>query len=322
MRIRRIAVLTSGGDAPGMNAAIRAVVRQAIHEGMSVYGVERGYNGLVRDNLTLMERRSVSDIIHRGGTILKTARCDEFNTIEGQAEATKVLREHDIDALVVIGGDGSMRGARDIAKNFDIPVIAIPATIDNDLNYTDYTIGFDTAVNTVLSAINNLRDTMTSHDRVSVIEVMGRKCGDLAVYAGLAGGAEHILVPEMPVDLDAVAKELNQSYLRDKTSDFVIVAEGVGTAEEICKKLGSKTTVPLRATVLGHIQRGGMPTMADRVLAARLGVHAIKTLKEGRFNRAVGIVNNQMIDVDIEEALNAKSNFNPELYNIADVLSL
>ena len=210
----------------------------------------------------------------------------------------------------------------DIAKNFDIPVIAIPATIDNDLNYTDYTIGFDTAVNTVLSAINNLRDTMTSHDRVSVIEVMGRKCGDLAVYAGLAGGAEHILVPEMPVDLDAVAKELNQSYLRDKTSDFVIVAEGVGTAEEICKKLGSKTTVPLRATVLGHIQRGGMPTMADRVLAARLGVHAIKTLKEGRFNRAVGIVNNQMIDVDIEEALNAKSNFNPELYNIADVLSL
>ena len=322
MRIRRIAVLTSGGDAPGMNAAIRAVVRQAIHEGMSVYGVERGYNGLVRDNLTLMERRSVSDIIHRGGTILKTARCDEFNTIEGQAEATKVLREHDIDALVVIGGDGSMRGARDIAKNFDIPVIAIPATIDNDLNYTDYTIGFDTAVNTVLSAINNLRDTMTSHDRVSVIEVMGRKCGDLAVYAGLAGGAEHILVPEMPVDLDAVAKELNQSYLRDKTSDFVIVAEGVGTAEEICKKLGSKTTVPLRATVLGHIQRGGMPTMADRVLAARLGVHAIKTLKEGRFNRAVGIVNNQMIDVDIEEALNAKSNFNPELYNSADVLSL
>ncbi len=322
MRIRRIAVLTSGGDAPGMNAAIRAVVRQAIHEGMSVYGVERGYNGLVRDNLTLMERRSVSDIIHRGGTILKTARCDEFNTIEGQAEATKVLREHDIDALVVIGGDGSMRGARDIAKNFDIPVIAIPATIDNDLNYTDYTIGFDTAVNTVLSAINNLRDTMTSHDRVSVIEVMGRKCGDLAVYAGLAGGAEHILVPEMPVDLDAVAKELNQSYLRDKTSDFVIVAEGVGTAEEICKKLGSKTTVPLRATVLGHIQRGGMPTMADRVLAARLGVHAIKTLKEGRFNRAVGILNNQMIDVDIEEALNAKSNFNPELYNVADVLSL
>ncbi|MBR7111005.1 MAG: 6-phosphofructokinase [Clostridia bacterium] len=320
--MRRIAVLTSGGDAPGMNAAIGAVVRQAIHEGMSVYGVERGYNGLVRDNLTLMERRSVSDIIHRGGTILKTARCDEFNTIEGQAEATKVLREHDIDALVVIGGDGSMRGARDIAKNFDIPVIAIPATIDNDLNYTDYTIGFDTAVNTVLSAINNLRDTMTSHDRVSVIEVMGRKCGDLAVYAGLAGGAEHILVPEMPVDLDAVAKELNQSYLRDKTSDFVIVAEGVGTAEEICKKLGSKTTVPLRATVLGHIQRGGMPTMADRVLAARLGVHAIKTLKEGRFNRAVGIVNNQMIDVDIEEALNAKSNFNPELYNIADVLSL
>ncbi len=322
MRIKRIAVLTSGGDAPGMNAAIRAVVRQAIHCGMTVYGVNRGYNGLVRDELTLMERRSVSDIIHRGGTILKTARCDEFNTLEGQEEASKVLHEHDIDALVVIGGDGSMRGARDIAKNFSIPVVAIPATIDNDLNYTDYTIGFDTAVNTVLSAINNLRDTMTSHDRVSVIEVMGRKCGDLAIYAGLAGGAEHILVPEVPVDLDAVAKELNQSYLRDKTSDFVIVAEGVGTADEICKKLGQKTTVPLRSTVLGHIQRGGMPTMADRVLAARLGIHAIASLKEGRINRAIGIVNNKVIDVDIDEALNAEHKFNIDLYNAADVLSL
>lgn len=322
MRIRRIAVLTSGGDAPGMNAAIRAVVRQAIHVGLSVYGVERGYNGLVRDNITLMERRSVSDIIHRGGTILKTARCDEFNTLEGQEEAARVLREHDIDALVVIGGDGSMRGARDISNNFDIPVVAIPATIDNDLNYTDYTIGFDTAVNTVLSAINNLRDTMTSHDRVSVIEVMGRKCGDIAIYAGLAGGAEHILVPEMPVDLDAIGKELDQSYLRDKTSDFVIVAEGVGTAEEICEKLGKKTSVPLRASVLGHIQRGGMPTMADRVLAARLGIHAVNILKEGKLNRAVGIRDNKVIDVEINEALNAKSKFNPELFNAADVLSL
>lgn len=320
--MRRIAVLTSGGDAPGMNAAIRAVVRQAVHRGMSVYGVERGYNGLVNDKISLMERRSVSDIIHRGGTILKTARCDEFNTLDGQKEAAKVLREHDIEGLVVIGGDGSLRGARDIAKNFGVPVVGIPGTIDNDLKYTDYTIGFDTAVNTVLSAINNLRDTMTSHDRVSIIEVMGRNCGDIAIYAGLAGGAEHILVPEVPVNIDAVAHKLNQGYQRGKTSDIILVAEGVGTAEEIKKQLEDKTNVSLRTTVLGHIQRGGMPTMADRVLAARLSVHAVDLLKEGRINRAVGIRNNKVIDVDIEDALNANDAFDSSLYDVANVLSL
>ncbi len=319
--MRRIAVLTSGGDAPGMNAAIRAVVRQALYKGMSVYGVERGYNGLVSDKISLMERRSVSDIIHRGGTVLKTARCDEFNTLEGQREAAKVLREHDIEGLVVIGGDGSFRGARDISKNCGVPVVGIPGTIDNDLKYTDYTIGFDTAVNTVLSAINNLRDTMTSHDRVSIIEVMGRNCGDIALYAGVAGGAEHILIPELPVNIDAIANKLELGFKRGKTSDIIVVAEGVGTAEDIKKQLEGKTKLSLRTTVLGHIQRGGMPTMADRVLAAKFGVHAVNLLAEGKTNRAVGIRNNKVFDQDIEEALNCKERFDSSLYHVADVLS-
>jgi len=320
--MRRIAVLTSGGDAPGMNACIRSVVRYAIYCGMAVYGVDRGFNGLVKDNLQLMERRSVSDIIQRGGTILKTARCMEFLTEEGQRDAAKVLREHDIQGVVVIGGDGSFRGARDLAKNCDVPVIGIPGTIDNDLNYTDFTIGFDTAVNTVLNAINNLRDTMTSHDRVSIIEVMGRNCGDIAMYAGLAGGCEYMLVPEVEPDYQALANKLNQSNRKGKTSDIILVAEGVGTADMVKEKLESLTDVSFRTTVLGHIQRGGMPTMQDRVLASKLGVKAVDLLKKGIINRAVGIRQNQVIDVDLEEALTAEKNFDYSLYNVANVLSL
>lgn len=320
--MRRIAVLTSGGDAPGMNAAIRSVVRYAIYCGMSVYGVDRGFNGLVNDNLTLMERRSVSDIIQRGGTVLKTARCMEFLTEEGQKEAARVLREHDIQGVVVIGGDGSFRGAKDLANNCGVPVIGIPGTIDNDLNYTDFTIGFDTAVNTVLSAINNLRDTMTSHDRVSIIEVMGRNCGDIAMYAGLAGGCEYMLVPEVEPNYKDIAKKLDQSKKKGKTSEIILVAEGVGTAEEVKSKLEEYTDVSFRTTVLGHIQRGGMPTMRDRVLASNLGVKAVDLLKKGIINRAVGIRNNAIIDVSIEDALSAEKNFDYSLYNVANVLSL
>ena len=320
--MRKIAVLTSGGDAPGMNACIRAVVRYAIYNEITVYGIERGYNGLVYDNMRVMDRHSVADIIQRGGTILKTARCPEFNTVEGQREAARVIRERDIDGLIVIGGDGSFRGARDLSVNFGVPTIGIPGTIDNDLYYTEYTLGFDTAVNTVLQAINNLRDTMTSHDRVSIIEVMGRNCGDIALYAGISGGAEVILVPEVPLDIDAVAAKLNQSYQRGKTSDIIILAEGVCDAETFKKKLEEKVDVPLRTTVLGHIQRGGTPSMADRVLAARFAVHAVELLKKGVFNRVVGIRNNKVIDEDIVEALSMKGDFNNHLYNIAGVLSL
>lgn len=320
--MQSIAVLTSGGDAPGMNAAVRAVVRYAINCGMSVYGVDRGYDGLINDRMTLMERHSVSDIIQRGGTILKTARCKELMTEEGQLKAGRVLRERGIEGLVVIGGDGSFRGARALVKTCGINVVGIPATIDNDLNYTDYTIGFDTAVNTALQSINNLRDTMSSHDRVSIIEVMGRNCGDIAVYSGLAGGAEIVLVPEVETDYDTVAKRLNMGQKMGKTSGIIVVAEGVATAEEVKAKLEGKVDANLRTTVLGHIQRGGMPTMADRVLAAKFGVQAVDLLRKGMTNRVVGVRKGDIVDMDIDEALAVEKNFDYKLYNIAGVLSI
>lgn len=320
--MKKIAVLTSGGDAPGMNACIRAVVRYAIYNELTVYGVERGYNGLINNNMRILDRRSVGDMIHRGGTFLKTARCQEFNTLEGQREAARVIRERDIDGLIVIGGDGSMRGARDLTVNFGIPTVGIPGTIDNDLAYTDYTLGFDTAVNTALSAINNLRDTMTSHDRVSIIEVMGRHCGDIALYAGLAGGAEEILVPEMPLDIDAVAEKLKQGAARGKMSSIIVLAEGAGKAEDVAKLIEEKAGVSIRITTLGHIQRGGMPTMADRVLAAKFAVRAVELLKKGMGNRVVGIRDNKIIDMDIVEGLSMKREFDEYLYNVAAVLSL
>ncbi len=320
--MKKIAVLTSGGDAPGMNACIRAVVRYAIYNELTVYGVERGYNGLINNNMKILDRRSVGDMIHRGGTFLKTARCAEFNTLEGQREAARVIRERDIDGLVVIGGDGSMRGARDLTVNFGIPTVGIPGTIDNDLAYTDYTLGFDTAVNTALSAINNLRDTMTSHDRVCIIEVMGRHCGDIALYAGLAGGAEEILVPEMPLDMDAIADKLKQGASRGKMSSMIVLAEGAGKAGDVAKLIEEKTGASIRITTLGHIQRGGMPTMADRVLAAKFAVRAVELLKEGKGNRVIGIRDNKVIDMDIVEGLSMKREFDEYLYNVAAVLSL
>ena len=320
--MKRIAVLTSGGDAPGMNACIRSVVRYAIYNGITVYGVERGYNGLVNNELRVMDRRSVAGIVQRGGTILKTARCPEFNTIEGQREASRVISENGIDGLVVIGGDGSMKGARDLVINFGVPTVTIPGTIDNDLGYTDYTLGFDTAVNTVVNAINNIRDTMTSHERVSIIEVMGRHCGDIALYAGLAGGAETILVPEVPVDMDRLCESLKQGKAKGKTSDIIVLAEGVAKADVVKAQIKEKVDISVWTTVLGHLQRGGAPTMQDRVLAARMGVRAVELLIKGQSNRSVGIKDNKIIDMDIIEALSVKREFNNELYNIANVLSL
>lgn len=321
--IKRIGILTSGGDAPGMNACVRAVTRYAIYRGLEVVGIERGFLGLVDNMVFEISKRSVSDIIQRGGTMLKTARCPEFVTMEGQTKAVGTLRKHNIDALVVIGGNGSFMGAKDLTVNFGINTVGIPGTIDNDLHYTDYTLGFDTAVNTVLGAINNLRDTMTSHDRVNIVEVMGRKCGDIALYAGIGGGAECILVPEMEYDLDVICNNILVNQQKGKCSDIIVLAEGVMSATELKEKIKAKVEgVSLRTTTLGHIQRGGAPTMRDRTLAAQFGVKAIDCLLEGKTSRVIGIRNEQIIDEDIEIALARPAKFKEELYNTAKILSL
>lgn len=320
--MKRIGLLTSGGDAPGMNAAIRAVVRTAIYYGMEIYGIERGYAGLIDDEMRRLEMRSVSDIVQRGGTMLRTARCMEMLTPEGQQQAVSTLKKRGIEGLVVIGGDGSFRGAKCLTENYGIPTIGIPGTIDNDLQYTDYTLGFDTAVNTCIEVINKLRDTMTSHERISVVEVMGRHCGDIALYAGIASGAEIIVVPEIAFDMDDIIMRINRSRASGKHSNIVIVAEGVMTAEEFAKQLQAVTTYSVRSTNIGHIQRGGSPSMADRMLAAQFGNKAVRLLKDGIGNRVVGIHDNHIIDMDIIEAVSMKKQFNHELYETLQMISM
>ena len=321
--MRKIGVLTSGGDSPGMNACVRAVVRYAIYQGLDVYGIERGYTGLIRNNINEMNKRSVSDIIQRGGTILKTARCPEFVEDKYMQIAVENMEAYGIDGLIVIGGDGSFRGALDLYQKFGVKVVGIPGTIDNDLAYTDYTLGFDTSVNTVVSAINNLRDTMTSHDRVCIIEVMGRTCGDIALYAGLCGGAEIILVPEVQQDLKQVVKKICLNQRVGKTSDIIVLAEGVCKAEDLKQHLKDNgVTGSIKTTTLGYIQRGGAPSMADRVLAARCAVKAVDLLMEEKGGKVVGIKQNQIIDADIEEALKEPRKFDEKLYNTAMILGL
>ena len=300
--INTIGVLTSGGDAPGMNAAIRAEVRTAIHNGIEVMGVQRGYAGLINGELFSMDRNSVSDIIQRGGTILRTARCVEFKNEEVRKKAAKILQAYGVEALIVIGGDGSFMGAKLLSK-LGIKTIGLPGTIDNDLAYTDYTLGFDTALNTVLDAVKKLRDTSNSHDRVSIVEVMGRHCGDLALYSGLAGGAEDVLLPEKGFDKNELCRKILDGKNSGKTHNLIMLAEGIGGAFELAKEVEEVTGIETRATILGHIQRGGSPSAFDTVLAARMGAKAVEVLLEGKTSRVIGIKGNKIIDQDIDEAL-------------------
>jgi 6-phosphofructokinase 1 len=317
---RKIGVLTSGGDAPGMNAAIRAVVRSALSKGMEVYGVHRGYNGLINGDVFQMDERSVSDIIHQGGTILYTARCPEFRTQEGVAKAKAKCDELGIEGLVVIGGDGSFRGAADLSA-MGMVCVGIPGTIDNDISCTDYTIGFDTAMNTAMELADKLRDTSQSHDRISVVEVMGRGAGHIAVNTGIACGATDIITQEVPYNIDAIANTMLEKKAKGKQNFVVIVAEGVGHSQEIATALQEKTGIEARATILGHVQRGGSPTLRDRVEATRMGYYAVELIEQGIGNRVVGIKDSKIVDYDIQEALSMTKPYDEKLHHIAEEIA-
>lgn len=318
--VKSIAVLTSGGDSQGMNAAVRAVVRSAIYHGIEVYGVQRGYQGLINDDLRPMDLRSVGDIIQRGGTILQTARCKEFMTPEGQQRGADVLRARGIDGLVVIGGDGSYQGANKLSK-LGIKTMGLPGTIDNDIPFTDLTIGFDTAVSIVVDAINKIRDTMSSHERSSIVEVMGRHCGDIAVHAGLASGAETILVPEVPFDLNEVSDRMKTNFAKGKRHSIIVVAEGAGKGEDVAQKITDCCGIEPRVTVLGHIQRGGTPTAVDRILASRLGDFAVSQLMAGDSAKACGVIHGELVTTDIDTVVNSKKPFDMDMYELALRLS-
>ena len=323
-KVTRIGVLTSGGDAPGMNAAIRAVVRTALYNGLEAYGIMRGYQGLIEDDMYKMESRSVANIIQRGGTILKTARCKEFMTPEGRAKAYKVLQSRGIDGLVVIGGDGSFRGAIEFSQEYDIPVIGLAGTIDKDIHGTDFTIGFDTAVNTAIEAIDKIRDTADAHDRLFIIEVMGRDSGYIALHSGIATGAENILVPERKTDIEDLIKSLQEKERRQKLVNIIVVAEGekFGGADEVARTVKERLPqTETRVCILGHIQRGGSPTCLDRVIASRMGYHAVECLLEGRHNVFVGILNNKMNYMPLENVGRRKGGINEEWMKIVKILA-
>ena len=322
MGAKSIAVLTSGGDAPGMNAAVRAVVRTGLNFGMTVYGVKRGYNGLLTGDLHEMNMRSVSDIMQHGGTALFTARSPEFNTPEGVQKAANMCREKGIDGVVVIGGDGSFRGARDLT-GAGILTIGVPGTIDNDIACTDYTIGYDTALNTAMEMIDRIRDTTESHDRCSVVEGMGRRCGDIALNTGVAVGALTTLVPEIPYDFQKdVIDRIKLAQSTGKRHYIIVVAEGVGHTQELAERIQKETGIETRATILGHVQRGGAPTLRDRVVASRMGYHAVELLEKGIGNRVVAMKGEQIVDFDITEALNMPRVFDEKMYRVSAVLSI
>ena len=320
--IKTIGVLTSGGDAPGMNAAVRAVVRTALSKGIKVIGIQRGYNGLLNGEVREMDLRSVSEIIHRGGTVLYTARCLEFVTAEGQKKGAEKCKELGIDAMVVIGGDGSFKGARALA-NLGIPCIGIPGTIDNDIACSEYTIGYDTAMNTAVEMIDKLRDTTQSHDRCSVVEVMGRNAGYIALNVGIATGALAILIPERPYDLEHdIISRMNQTQKTGKKHFIVIVAEGVGHAQELANEIQARTGIDSRVTVLGHVQRGGSPTLRDRVTASQMGYHAVNLLEKGIYNRVVAVSADKIVDYDISVALSMHKTIDTMMLDVANTISI
>lgn len=319
--MKRIGVLTSGGDAPGMNAAIRAVVRKAIYHGLEVYGVKYGYQGLIDGNIEKMELGSVGDIIQRGGTKLYSARCEEFKTEEGQQKGIEQLKKLGIEGLIVIGGDGTFMGAKKLTEK-GYPCIGVPGTIDNDIPGTDFTIGFDTALNTIIDAIDKIRDTATSHERTYVIEVMGRNAGDLALWSGLADGAESILIPEAEDEMEDVVERLKRGHDRGKKHSIIIVAEGVGSGVEFGKKVKEATDLETRVTVLGHTQRGGSPSASDRVLASRLGAYAVDLIINGKAGRMVGILQNKLVDHDIVDILNTNHQVDLDMYRLSKELSI
>lgn len=322
MRKKTIAVLTSGGDAPGMNAAVRSVVRSALNKDMRVIGVRRGYTGLINGDVFEMNLRSVSDIIHRGGTVLYTARSSLFRTVEGIKKAANTCDILGVDSVVVIGGDGSFRGARELSAQ-GVQCVGIPGTIDNDVCCSEYTIGFDTAMNTATEMVDKIRDTAQSHERCSVVEIMGRNCGDLALHTGIAVGAMAILVPEVPFDFqNDVINKMKLSQMMGKKHFIIIVAEGVGNVEEIAKEVQKQTGFEARATILGHVQRGGSPTLRDRVVASSMGCAAVKIIEEKLGSRVVAMQNGQIVSFEINDALNMKKEFDLDLYRTALEISV
>ena len=321
IKMESIAVLCSGGDAPGMNAALRAVVRTAIFNGMRIYGIHDGYRGLIDNDIEELKVSSVSDIMQRGGTVLGSARSERFRHEEGQQRAYEVLKEHDIDGLIVLGGDGSFKGALDLQEK-GMQVIGIPCTIDNDLGYTTYTIGFLTAVETVLDAVGRLRDTSSSHGIGVIVEVMGRHCGDIALFAGLAGGAEAVIVPEVEFDLDELERKITNGEKRGKKHQIIIKAEGVQRTEEICRILEERTGIDFRTTLLGHVQRGGAPSALDRILASRMGSLAVELLVQKKTGVAIATNGSELHYVSMEEAVNTPHKFNTEIYRVMRELSI
>lgn len=320
--MQRIAVLTSGGDSPGMNAAIRAVVRKAIYHGLEVIGINRGYSGFIEADMSPMNLGSVADIIHRGGTILRTARSEEFMTPEGRAKAFENVKRFGIQGLVVIGGDGSFKGADIFNQEYNLPVVGVPGTIDNDITGTEFSIGFDTAINTVVEAINKIRDTATSHERTFILEVMGRESGYIALASGLAGGAESIIIPELRFTMDEVCEKLVRGYKRGKLHSIIIVAEGAASGLEVGKIIRDKTGLETKVTILGHLQRGGTPTAFDRILASRMGAKAVELLMEGCRKHMVGMAAGEILAEPLDDAFQGKKPVNLDIYNLANILSI
>lgn len=320
--MKRIAVLTSGGDSQGMNAAVYATVRYGLQRGLQVYGIQNGYQGLIDGKVIELTAQSVDDIIYRGGTVLGTARCPEMKTEEGQSKAVATLKKHKIEGLIVIGGDGSFNGAKVLSTKYGIKTMGIPGTIDNDLAYTDFTLGFDSATTVVINSVQMLRDTMACNGRTCVVEVMGRNCGDIALYSGLASGAEVIIIPEVGYSIDEVVSRLQANAKLGKTDNIVIVAEGVNTAEQVCEDIKERMPeLTVRSVNLGHIQRGGNATLQDRLLGVRMAAHAIDCIIAGKTDRVIGVHNNQIFDEDIVEALAKKKQINKSIVELANTVS-